>query len=72
MKQFTHQENNRLINFKWDFVRRKKAREVKDKAERQVINLKANLSKFVGISNTLLEQYYNEQSCWETPYKRVL
>ena len=41
-------------------------------AETQVTNLKANLSKFVGISNTLLEQYYNKQSCWETPYKRVL
>ena len=34
------------------------------KVEAQVTNLKANSSKFVGISN--------EQSCWETPYKRVL
>ena len=50
----------------------KKTREVKGKAATQIINLKANLSKFVGISNTLLEQYNNEQSFWETPYKRVL
>ena len=34
------------------------------KVEAQVTNLKANSSKFIGISN--------EQSCWETPYKRVL
>ena len=52
---------NRLINFKWALIRREKAREIKP-----------NLSLFVGMSNTLLERYYNEQSCWETLYKGVL
>ena len=28
-------ENNYLINFKWDLIRRKKAREIKDKRQRR-------------------------------------
>ena len=52
---------NCLINFKWALIRREKAREIKP-----------NLSLFVGISNTLVERYYNEKSCWETPYKRFI
>ena len=52
---------NCLINFKWALIRRKKAREIKP-----------NLSLFVGISNTLVERYYNAKSCWETPYKRFI
>ena len=30
------------------------------------------MSQFIGISNALLERYYNKQRCWKTPYKRVL
>ena len=36
-------ENNRLIDFKWAIIRRKKVREIKDRTETQIINLKANL-----------------------------
>ena len=63
------EENNVLINFNCALIRRKKKREIKDKTEAQVINLKANLSYLVGRSSSLLEWYRNEQSCWETPYK---
>ena len=66
------EENNRLIDFKRVLIRRKKTREIKDTGQRCKQNLKANLSQFVGIPNTLADRCYNEQSCWETPYKRVL
>ena len=36
-------EKNRLIDFKWALIRRKKVREIKDRTETQIINLKANL-----------------------------